>query len=210
MSAKIFIMSGLFALSAAGLIIFFLFLIMPQRIKENFKYLILVISGIYLIFQILYFTNIIPPIPLSIKESGIYHSIERINMDNYIFKVTYEPEANRYLFFRDQSDIFHYTEGEKILYSYSAIFSPTDLNMPIYHRWMYFDQTKGSWIEYAKISFNVTGGRDGGYRGYSYIRNFFPGKWRVDVLTERGQILGRRKFTVIKTDSAPSLETTLR
>ena len=41
------------------------------------------------------------------------------------------------------------------------------------------------------------GGRDGGYRGYSVKRDPTAGHWRVNVVTEFGQVIGRVSFEVV-------------
>jgi len=57
------------------------------------------------------------------------------------------------------------------------------------------------------VRFDIVGGRDGGYRGYSFKKNLKPGDWRVDVITETDQLLGRKKFTLIEGDTPPKLIT---
>ena len=42
---------------------------------------------------------------------------------------------------------------------------------------------------------SIAGGRDGGYRGYS-LTTVNSGNWRVNIETERGQLIGRVKFKV--------------
>lgn len=209
MGAVVFLASGALALLACGLVLYVLFRIMPEKIRQSSKHLLSVILSIYLVFQILYFANIIPPIPLSLKGMGIYHSIELANTNGYLYKITFEPENNTYLFYKDQSSIFHWKQGSAI-YCYSAIFSPADLNMPIFHRWMHFDEEKGKWVESAFISFEIKGGRVSGYKGYTFLKNIVPGKWRVDVATERGQVLGRQSFTVVDSGFVPELKTAFR
>jgi len=209
MGALIFVASGIIALDIIALILAVFSRIMPDRLKINFKPILLSIGGIFILFQILYFANIIPPIPLSLKENGVYHSISRTyNNEKFIYQVIYEP-APRYLFFKEDSDTFHWISGTPI-YFYSAIFSPADLNVKILHRWSYFNTKSGKWVEVAKPSIPILGGRAEGYRGYSYITNPQPGKWRVDVMNERGQVLGRRNFTVVQTNQLPELKTALR
>lgn len=205
----IFLLSGVAALLALGLMIFFLSRIMPERLKLNLRPLLFSIGGLYIIFNVLYFTNIIPPVPLSLKESGIYHSLKRVyDVDNYIYQAMFEP-APKYLFFETQSNVFHWVPGNPI-YAYSAVFSPTNINIPIYHKWSYFDTETGDWLEAARVSFPIIGGTDGGYRGYSYIYIHNAGKWRLDVITARGQVLGRREFTVVEASEVPQLETVYR
>ncbi|MFH1036659.1 MAG: DUF2914 domain-containing protein, partial [Patescibacteria group bacterium] len=208
MGASIFLLSGAVSLLILGAVLFLQFLIMPAKIKFNLKPILVSVGTIYLVFQILYFGNIIPPAPLSVKDSGIYHSIERVNNGNYFYRVGFEP-APAYLFFEEQSGTFHKMRGD-FVYSYSAIFSPADLDVTILHKWSYFDETKGDWTEIARIPLNIIGGRDKGYRGYSYIINPAAGKWRVDIITGRGQVLGRRNFNVVEVESSPDIETEFR
>jgi hypothetical protein len=62
-----------------------------------------------------------------------------------------------------------------------------------------------------RLDYKIQGGRDGGYRGYTMKRNVQPGKWRVDVETNEGMILGRIPFNLVnkKNDSHP-LKTELK
>jgi hypothetical protein len=205
----IFIASGLVSLALFLLFILIFRRAIPERLELNFRPLFFSISGIFILFQVLYFTNSIPPAPLTMKESGVYHSLQRIyDNKNYIYKVTVEP-AKPYLFFEDQSNTVHVVPGETI-YVYSSVFSPTKLDIPIYHRWSYFDEKKKEWVEKARLSFSIIGGLNKGYRGYSYMSNLAEGKWRVDVITEQDKILGRRSFDVIKVSIEPELKTIFR
>ena len=208
MGPGVFLLSGALSLLVIALFTFALFRIVPSKMRQNRRALLLTIGGMYGMFHILYFANIIPPIPLSIKESGIYHSVERIGDERYIYKVSFEP-APWYLFSQDSSGTFHWTEGERI-YSYSAVFAPTKIDTIIFHRWSRFDEVKDDWVETSYLRFPIAGGRAGGYRGYTYKNNIQPGKWRVDVITERGQILGRRTFKVVEASSPPELKTGFR
>ena len=204
----VFVASGTLALLSIGLIVYLFSRVMPDRLHQNRHALAFSIGGIYILFQILYFANIIPPIPLVLKESGIYHSIEQAPQEGYIYKVAYEP-APWYLFFKDQSDEFHWTKGG-VIYSYISVFAPTKFNIPIFHRWLYFDVQSDKWAERALIKCPIVGGRDGGYRGYTFKENIQPGKWRVEVITKNGQILGRRTFTVLEVKVPPVLKDALR
>jgi len=198
---RVFFLSGLVSLALIALFIFVIYKIMPEKFKQARNIIFLCIGGIYLVFNIFYFTNIIPPIPLALKESGIYHSVVW-DGKNYI--VQFEP-APWYRFFDDFNRTFHWQRGSAV-YSFSAIFSPTNLNIEIFHRWLYFDAGKGEWVERDKIGYDIIGGRDGGYRGYTLKYNVAPGKWRVDVVTSRDQLLGRNTFSVVEAHVPPELE----
>jgi hypothetical protein len=53
------------------------------------------------------------------------------------------------------------------------------------------------------------GGRDGGFRGYSFKKNIQPGTWRVDVETAEGLLLGRIGFEVVTASEAAREQTTI-
>lgn len=197
----VFILSGVLSLVAISLLVYFLNLLIPKRIIESKKYLKRSIGGIFLILNILYFTNIIPPIPLSLKEAGVYHLVERQG-GIYIVQDEVEPWYEKII----PGTTVHILQGEPI-YFYSAVFAPTDLNTTIVHNWQVYNKEERKWNTATKLQFFVAGGRDGGYRGYSFKRNFTEGLWRVRVETERGQVLGAKRFTVEKVHTSPELKT---
>ena len=48
------------------------------------------------------------------------------------------------------------------------------------------------------MTYEITGGRDDGYRGFTYKANIIEGQWRVDVITEEESLLlGVIEFEVI-------------
>lgn len=205
MGAEIFLLSGLVSLIAIFLFVALLKFIAPISVIK-IRFILAVIGVIYFLFNFAYFTNAIPPIPLSPKEIGIYHSVSRLPDGSYA--VTFEPDTN-FFFFKGISKNFNRVSNEPV-YAYSSVFAPTSLNTKIFHRWDYYNEDDGKWITSSKIEFHILGGRDGGYRGYSVKDNIFPGKWRVDVVTERGQLIERIDFKVVSSNIMPKLETALR
>jgi len=204
LGASTFLISGWMSLVVIGALLFLFMRIMPERMK-SIKYLLFIsIGGIYILFNVFYFTNIIPPIPLSIIESGIYYNVERYG-DEY--RVTKEDRP-WYVFWK-REHVF-YRSGNNPIYSYSAVFAPTKLQTKIIHRWLYYNEKTGAWIQTDEFPYAIYGGRDGGYRGYSVKHNVFPGRWRVDVITERKQLLGRTTFMVRDAEKELLLTTEIR
>ena len=74
-----FLFSGLFSLFLISIILYLLYKFFPKRFLLNKFVLIFNIAIIYFIFNLFYFLNIIPPIPLSLKQSELAHSLERTN-----------------------------------------------------------------------------------------------------------------------------------
>ena len=198
----IFVLSGIASILAIAFLAAILAFVAPAIIRENRMRLIGTIGGIYLVFTLFYFTNVIPPVPLTLKHLGIYHSLERL--DNGKYRLEYE-DAPWYAFFDGASSTIHWMPGKKII-AFSSVFAPTDINTKIVHRWLYYDEAVGRWVERSTIGFTMKGGRDTGYRGYSEKKAITPGKWRVEVRTDRGELLGRTTFEVVETTAPPKLE----
>jgi hypothetical protein len=199
---KIFVLSGFLSLITLMLFVFGLRYISRERFRESKKPLFLVIAGITVLINILYFTNLIPPIPLSLKDAGIYHSIVRNTDGNY----TVTGEQQGFWDYFKPYELFQAIGGQPI-YVYSSIFSPADLNTEIVHEWQHYDTVTKKWTTINQIQLSIIGGRDGGFRTYSIKVVNLPGLWRVDVKTPRGQLIGRIKFEVKNVDTTPILIT---
>ncbi len=161
---------------------------------------------IFAIFNVLYFANIIPPVPLSLKSAGIYHSVSSLDAPNgsgAIYSATYEPKQ-WYEFWRDTADTFNVGEGQPA-YCFSAVFAPGDLSTSIVHRWEYFYPQTKHWITTGVVKFPINGGRAEGYRGYSKKQVLAEGQWRCTVETASGQVISRITFTVKTSSSTPAL-----
>ncbi len=200
-----FLLSGAASLGLLGLFLLLLSRVTPL-IRQRYQTIGISVGVIYLAFHVFYFTNIIPPIPLSLKESGVYHAVARET--NGAYRVTFESPS-WYAFLRETSSLYHWREGESI-YFFSSIFAPTQLNITVLHRWFYYNTLKKEWINRGNVSIPIVGGRDKGYRTYSFVTSGDLGKWKVEVMTEQGQILGRETFTVVGVQKERELETKLK
>ena len=157
---------------------------------------------IFAVVNISYFTNILPPLPLSAVSVGIYHQVWRVP-GNYLAKNEMQSWQVRYLGF---SPTMHVIQGES-LYAYSSVFAPTFLKTNIMHEWQRYDSQNKRWVTTATVSYPIVGGRDGGYLGYSNAFVPAKGKWRVDVETADGRLIARLPFIVEQVATQPPLET---
>lgn len=177
-------------------------LVIPRFVALQYRGVLFLIGVIVVGFNTLYFTNIIPPIPLSLKEAGIYHSVVRF--DDGTYQLRYE--AGRWWQpFKNSDTVLSTKDAAQNVYCYAAVFAPTRLRTEIVHQWEYFDS--GRWREHARISYPIYGGRAQGYRGYSLISPPREGRWRCSVETARGQLLGREYFTIDATHQVGELVT---
>ncbi|MEK7460018.1 MAG: DUF2914 domain-containing protein [Patescibacteria group bacterium] len=200
--ASVFILSGVVSLLIIGVFLFFVSRALGQAFWSIEKVIFRSILGVYLFLNILYFTNIIPPIPLSLKESGVYHNLVKTTDGTYL---VLSPHHAWYDLKEIYYPVFKRYQGEPA-YFFSAVFSPTDLNTKVLHEWQYFDEEKREWTTTDRLRMEIIGGREGGYRGYSMKQSLVPGNYRVNVVTLRGQILGRTNFSVINVAEKQNLE----
>ena len=191
LDASVVLLGGGVSLIFSLLFIFSLVRAVPA-LRPRVKLMLVSVSVVFLVMQSLYFLNLIPPLPLSLREAGMYYRIERVG-GTYLFEGEEESFVNRFL----PGQILRQGASERV-YAYTSVYSPADLDTVIFHVWEYYDVTKQAWVKTDRLSFFITGGRVDGYRGFTYKSRLMVGKWRVSVETERGQVLGRIRFTYEK------------
>lgn len=199
MSEAIFVLAGFLSLAGIYAFLRFMYHFIPNRIAKSRLGILGCVGAIYISLNVLYFTNIIPPIPLSLREAGVYHSVIRTSLG---YRVTHEAEPP-FSFFRFYETL-HLAPGEAV-YLYSSVFAPTNFDAYVVHDWERYDLESKKWIDSARIPFPIIGGDDRGYRGYTLKSDPEPGFWRVNIETFRGQIVGRVEFKVVKVEEKPEL-----
>lgn len=82
---------------------------------------------------------------------------------------------------------------QKGAYAYMALRAPAGLKEPVFHVWRH------AGVEFERIPIEITGGREAGYRTWSFKRRFDAdpaGYWTVTAETRGGQRIGRLGFEV--------------
>jgi len=157
------------------------------------------ILGIYLLINTFYYFNLIPPVPLALESGLVAHNVER-NTDSDEYFVTYEQNP-WYNMWRENRYEFTYKPGSDI-YVFTSIFAPSKLSESILHRWKWFSPHTNQWEVMDEIGFEITGGREGGFRGYTVKNKMMEGSWKVDVITNDGLVLGIINFEIDSTSSS--------
>jgi hypothetical protein len=168
----------------------------PQIVHAARWTLLKSIGSILLIFNVLYFTNAIPPIPLALKDAQVAHGLSRAG-DIYMLEAEPLLWYQQYL---NYNTTFHRAPGERI-YVFSAIYAPARLSTTITHEWEYYDESAGKWILKSSVPFPISGGRESGYRGYTISNSAEEGAWRVNVRNGE-KLVGRVSFTVENVEKA--------
>ncbi|MCA9489518.1 MAG: DUF2914 domain-containing protein, partial [Myxococcales bacterium] len=144
--------------------------------------------------------GLIPAVPLSLRDAGAFHDLRR---DADGWHLTYEdPGPLRP--WRRHDAVVHWQDGQRI-WLFTAVFAPTGLALDVVHHWQRWDDEQG-WVTTDQVPYRLEGGREGGFRGYTYKDHASPGAWRVLVETPGGLAIGRVRFDVVPGDSGAMLE----
>ena len=199
--ALIFVLSGFTSLFVAWVFINLVKRFSREKFKKSFTQIWVSVLSIFVVINLLYFTNLIPPIPLSLKDAGIYHSVSKNDQGVY-FLAREEKSFWERLHFRQKVHVL----SNEPMYAYSAIFAPGALNTRVVHEWQYKDD-KGKWTTASRIPLYLSGGRAEGFRTFSVKLNLDAGVWRVNVENPRGALIGRINFEVVPVTKSPELKT---
>ena len=145
--------------------------------------------GIGLMLLLAWNLGMIAPVPLVKRDIAVGHDFIR-EADRFALRV--EP-APHWQFWRTQAATVHVEEGGK-LYGVSAVFAPLGVTAALEHRWEI--REKGGWRLVYRNRFHSTGGREKGYRGYSWVLNPLPGDWRFTVGTQDSRTIAIFAFRV--------------
>jgi hypothetical protein len=149
----------------------------------------------------LYGARLMPPVPLSLKSIGIYHSVERATEEKG-YRVRY-IQATPWKFWVDDAAEFPMREGDKA-WAFVAIFAPRGFRDEIRAQWS-FDDPKRGWTNLGgPISLSLGTGavnREQGFRTFANTTLRYAGTHRVVLYSSDGREIGRRTFEVVKDPS---------
>ncbi|HXJ00940.1 MAG TPA: DUF2914 domain-containing protein, partial [Micropepsaceae bacterium] len=186
---RTFVFSGSVAIAVFALVLLALWIIGPARMRSAWRNIAMGALGVYVVLNLFYFANVLPPLPLTLTTAGVFHTVTKVG-DAY--QAVAEP--NTLLAEAGAAPVLHLAPGEP-LYVYSAVFAPIQLRTNIVHVWRRYDATAG-WQTESAVTFPITGGREGGYRGFSIKSSPRAGRWRVDITMADGRLIGRVPFSV--------------
>lgn len=133
--------------------------------------------------------GMIAPVPLVKRDLAVGHAFTRENGD-YLLQVERAPA---WQFWRRDAATVH-VEGGGRLYGVSGVFAPFGIVADLEHRWEV--EENGGWRLVYRNRFTSTGGREHGFRAYSWVLDPLPGNWRFSVATQDGRTIGVLHFRV--------------
>jgi hypothetical protein len=187
----------LFSVGLTGLVIWGLVQHLQKTILDK-KRLFQTLTGpgvaVLSFFTFFYFMGWVPPVPLSIKEIGIYHDVSVVDG---VYELKYEREW--WKFWQKGAQDFRAQSGDKIVI-FASITAPRRFDDQVVFHWSLYNKKKG-WQTQDRIPITIKGGREKGFRGYGVKQNFTTGEWRVQVETTHGREIGRIYFDVLKSET---------
>lgn len=142
------------------------------------------------LLMLAYAADMIPPVPLVKRETAIALALNKVNGQYHLR----QQASNWWVFWHKTTDDLALVAGQRV-YFFSAVFAPRGLKTKLFHRWQQYDKKSG-WQTRAIVSFNLNGGRDDGFRGYTYKSNLSAGDWRVRLETENEKTIAVHEFSV--------------
>ncbi len=202
MGSVVFVLSGISTIGIIYVYFKILRLLNKNRYEEYIGKITISIGLFFVIFNFAYFTNIIPPVPLSLKFTAVYHHVEKLYPG---YEATYESNP-WYNIFRKRSRVFH-RFGSEPVWVFASVFAPTSFSAEVNHVWEYFDTETLKWVYKGRVPLTIQGGSKKGWAGFSYREDIQDGRWRVGVETKQGQVIGYVYIRVISVEEPPRLTT---
>ncbi len=155
--------------------------------------------GTLVVLLCLYLVRVIPPVPLVVQYSGIYHDVksEKTATGNRVYKLFHE--RSKWKPWQKGEQDFLVRDGDKAYYFFS-IFAPKGFHWyTVRVRW-YYDHPQKGWTAIGNgTPLTIQNkGIERGYRSYAYTSNPQPGDWLAVLETEDGHEINRLSFTVEK------------
>jgi len=145
--------------------------------------------GLAVALMLAFRLDMIAPVPLVKRQLAVGQEFVQ-EAGRYAMQV---QRAAWWQWWRDQASTVHVPEGGR-LYGLSAVFAPLGVTAGLEHRWEV--REPGGWRLVYRRPFETTGGRDRGFRGYSWVLNPPPGDWRFVVATQDGRTIDLLRLRV--------------
>jgi hypothetical protein len=156
--------------------------------KWNFWRAVVPSISVQVLLLVLYFSGLVPPVPLSLKWIGAYHEVRK-------------PDGTELLYVRDgfrfweQGAQTFLARPQDKLNVWMRIFAPKRFKDDIYVAWQHKNE-RGQWIQTDHIRLQLRHSGQTGWTGHTYKANWLPGEWKVDVLTADARLLGSIEIKV--------------
>jgi hypothetical protein len=141
------------------------------------------------LFVLLYTLRVAPPVPLAIKQIGIYHDVKRVQGGWEL-----SQQAKTWKFWQRPDAVFLERPGDK-LFCFARIFAPRHFHDGISIVWFHRDPRRG-WTQAHRLALTVSASSAVGFATDAYLTEPMPGDWRVEIESQDGRTIGLLRFSV--------------
>ncbi len=152
--------------------------------------------GVQGVLLLLYVLKVLPPVPVAVQYSGIYHDVKGVK-STHGREYLLSHERKWWKFWQHGDQDFLAREGDKVWYFFS-VFAPKGFEQyKLRVRW-YYDHPEKGWTEHGTgTSLSIANaGNEWGFRSYAYASNPKPGDWMAVLETDDGHEINRMSFEV--------------
>lgn len=146
--------------------------------------------GVQALFLLLYALRIAPPVPLAVKEMGIYHDVRRVAGGRVLL---HQPRSWKFWQKGDQD--FLERKGDRV-FCFARIFAPARFRDRVELVW-YRDDPKRGWIEHYRFPLTISASSERGFAAEGYLTHPPPGRYRAELQSDDGRTMGLLHFRVI-------------
>ncbi len=158
---------------------------------------LIVPGGVLLLLLLGHALDLIPPVPLVLKQSLVCKNFEQ-GQGQY---TCLEPDQGLTTRLGLSPFQIHHKAGESI-HVLNSIFAPNQVDAQLEHRWWYYDEKENHWKASGVVPFHMKGGRQNGWRVQSLKRQMLAGSWKVETAVAGGAVVGYVEFEVPPEDEA--------
>jgi hypothetical protein len=155
--------------------------------------------GVQALFVLLYALRVAPPVPLAIKQIGIYHDVQREPGGWRLFH-----QQPSWKFWQNGDQDFLARPGDK-LFCFARIFAPRHFHDGVSIVWFHHEPRQGFRLVH-RLPLSVSASSAVGFGTDAYLTEPAPGDWRVEIQSEDGRTIGQLGFHVTADPSTEARE----
>lgn len=147
----------------------------------NFKKSLVILN---LVWVVLWMIQIFPPVPLVFKKQ--YLGVDFVKSKYSVMNLHEDAHWS--------DDEIELTQGQR-LYFLSSVFAPDGVSADLEHRWFYKQSGSYQLVDAIPLSLK-SGGRENGWRFYSWKQNLQEGDWLIETALKDGAVISQKEFVL--------------
>ena len=162
-----------------------------KDVKTVAREVVIPAVGVQLVFVLLYALHLAPPVPLAVKEMGIYHRVEHTPGEWRLLR-----QSHGWKFWRKGDQDFQERPGDRV-FCFARIFAPKGFHDDRGLRAVWFlKDARHGWRVAHRMTLGISASAERGFATDAYLTEPAAGDWRVEIQSADGRTMGQLHFTV--------------